>query len=78
MISSCLHLYLICSHLHLYVICSFSLPSAVCVDSHQAYGASHTAMAGSVSILHSLFASRCIPGGAWVPSFLSAHHNVPL
>jgi hypothetical protein len=41
----------------------------VCVDSHQAYGASHTAMAGSVSILHSLFASRCILGGARVSYF---------
>jgi hypothetical protein len=35
-------------------------------------------MEGSVSILHSLFASGCIPGGARVPSFSSAHHNVPL
>jgi hypothetical protein len=35
-------------------------------------------MEGSVSILHILFASRCILGGARVPSFSSAHHNVPL
>jgi hypothetical protein len=64
--------------LHLNLICSFPLPSAVCVDSHQAYGASHTTMARSVSILHSLFASRCILDGARVPSFSYAHHNVSL
>jgi hypothetical protein len=60
------------------MICSFSLPSAMCVDSHQAYGASQTAMEGSVSILHILFASGCILGGAQISSFSSVHHNVPL